>query len=192
MRKGYKGQLRIVGGRLRGRKLPVAPAEGLRPTPDRVRETAFNWLQPFVLGASCLDLFSGSGALGFEAASRGASNVWLVERDRRLATQLQAVADRLGETAVHVVNADARAFLNRDARRFEIVFLDPPFRSGLLELACGLLEDRGWLATRAAVYLEAEAPLSLLRLPDSWRIRREKRAGDVHYGLAVREPTWEA
>jgi len=188
MSKGYAGQLRIVGGRLRGRKLPVGSAPGLRPTTQRVRETVFNWLQPWIQGARCLDLFSGSGALGFEAASRGAADVWLVERDRSVATQLEGTAERLGEPGVHIVHADARAFLTRSASRFDIVFLDPPFRSELLENTCKTLEVRGWLVPRALIYLEAEVPLEELRLPGSWGLHRAKCAGDVHYGIAVREP----
>ncbi len=186
MRKGYSGRLRIVGGRLRGRRLPVGSAPGLRPTPERVRETVFNWLQPSVVGAVCLDLFSGSGALGFEALSRGASDICFVERDRRLAMHLKALAEQFGEKAVRVVNADAQDFLRRDAQPNDIVFLDPPFRKGLLERVCNTLEARGWLAAGAMIYLESEAPLSRLSLPACWHHYREGRAGGVHYGLAVR------
>jgi 16S rRNA (guanine966-N2)-methyltransferase len=165
----------------------VGSAPGLRPTPERVRETLFNWLTPTIAGSVCLDLFSGSGALGFEAASRGASQVWLVERDRRLAMHLKLLAAQLGEPGVQVVNADARAFLKGDARASDIVFLDPPFRTGLLQQSCNALEHGGWLSAAALVYLESEAPLNRLLLPVSWRIYREGRAGDVHYGLALRE-----
>src|SRR5690606_15336453 len=127
-RRAAPGRIRIIGGTLRGSRLDVPDRPGLRPTADRVRETLFNWLQPVLPGARCLDAFAGTGALGLEAASRGAASVLALERDPALATALRAAVQRLGATTVEVHAADALAWLARPPdRRFDIVFLDPPF-----------------------------------------------------------------
>ena len=177
------GHVRIIAGRLRGSKLPVADRPGLRPTSDRVRETLFNWLQPVLPGARVLDLFAGTGALGFEAASRGAAEVVLVERDPVLAADLRAQALRLHADAVRVVQADALAWLRTppaDAAPFDIVFLDPPFEAGLWEPAAALLP--AVLAPAAWVYVEAPAG-RLPALPAGWMPHRSGATRDVHYGL---------
>ncbi len=186
MGKGYVGQVRIVGGRLRGRKLAVLPAPGLRPTPDRVRETLFNWLQPRLVRARCLDLFAGTGALGFEADSRGARQVVLVERDRRLAEALRVSARSLDARGACVKHQEAQAFLRGVAEPFDIVFLDPPFGSALLAPTCRQLEYYGWLTPDAWIYVESGISLPCLDLPENWSIAREKRAGQVSYGIAAR------
>lgn len=180
------GRLRIVGGTWRGRRLEVPPIEGLRPTPDRVRETLFNWLQPVIAGARCLDLFAGTGALGLEALSRGATEAVLVDASPEVANHLRVQAAALGATGARIMNAPAQGYLRGAARPFDVVFLDPPFRSGLLGPCCALLEDGGWLAARAWIYLEAEAELGSPEVPAGWVVTRSKRAGDVGYHLAVR------
>lgn len=176
------GSVRIIGGRWRGTRLPVPDRPGLRPTSDRVRETLFNWLMPVLSGARVLDLFAGSGALGLEAASRGAASVQLVETDPTLALALQAAAGRLGATdQVAVQRADALAFLRQHAgSRFDIAFVDPPFAAGLwaavLELLPACLAEDAWL------YLESPAAHAP-ELPPEWGLHRENQTRDVRYAL---------
>ncbi|TLY50421.1 MAG: 16S rRNA (guanine(966)-N(2))-methyltransferase RsmD [Gammaproteobacteria bacterium] len=176
------GKLRIIGGSLRGSKLAVADLPGLRPTPDRVRETLFNWLAPTIDGARCLDLFAGTGALGIEALSRGASEVDFIECDPRLARALRDNLTRLRQSA-RVREGDALTVLDEaPARPYDLVFIDPPFDANLWERASVTLESRGWLATNALIYVEC--PLeSVFALPATWRTHRESRAGAVRYAL---------
>ena len=182
------GQLRIIGGRWRGRRLAFPEAGGVRPTPDRVRETLFNWLQTVVPGARCLDLYAGSGALGLEALSRGAGGVVFVERDRKLAAQLRSNLEALDAAGAEVVQRDAESYLNGPPRRFDLVFLDPPFRRGLLGPLCQRLARGGWLAPNARVYLECEAEADPPSLPPGWELLRSKKAGQVGYHLAAAGP----
>lgn len=186
--RGLDNRLRIIGGRWRGRKLSFPDAPGLRPTPDRVRETLFNWLQADMVGARCLDLFAGSGALGLEALSRGASRVVLVDESREATRQLTTHLHDLDCRDAVVVNSPAQDFLQRGpgAAAYDVVFLDPPFRQGLVSRCAALLEEKGWLAPNAMIYLEAERELRELDLPDHWEILREKTAGQVGYRLAIR------
>ena len=183
--KSTQGQLRIIGGSWRGRKLAFAPIPGLRPTPDRVRETLFNWLAPVIRGARCLDLFAGSGALGIEAASRGAAECVLVEHDAHAVRVLREQVGRLDATQVRVVEADALHWLCVDPQPFDIVFLDPPFGAGLLPECMRLLEARGWLAPETWIYLETGAATAP-ELPDNWELYRDRRAGQVSYRLVRR------
>ncbi|MCL4316019.1 MAG: 16S rRNA (guanine(966)-N(2))-methyltransferase RsmD [Gammaproteobacteria bacterium] len=177
-------QLRIIGGTWRGRKLRFPEIETLRPTPDRVRETLFNWLAPIIAGAYCLDLYAGSGALGFEALSRGASGVVMVDSDARAVARLREHAHILHTSSAEIIQADMLTYLAAPPpRAFDIVFLDPPFRQGLIAPACEALEKHGWLKPGATVYLEAEADYAP-QLPDSWRIIKSKQAGQVGYHLA--------
>jgi len=178
-------QLRIIGGRWRGRKLAFAPQPGLRPTPDRVRETLFNWLAPVIRGARCLDLFAGSGALGFEAASRGASRCVLIERDAQVVHMLCEQVNRIGAQQVQVIEADAPEWLSAEAQPFDIVFLDPPFQAGLLPDCMRLLEGGGWLAPQAWIYLESGPDLQPV-MPEHWEMYRQRRAGQVSYRLVRR------
>jgi len=150
------GQIRIIGGQWRGRKLPVPDSPGLRPTTDRVRETLFNWLAPYLVGARCLDCFAGSGALGLEALSRYAANATLLEMERGVAQQLQKNLATLKSSAAKVVNTNTLNFLSQNGEPHDIVFVDPPFRKGLLEETLNLLETRGWLAPQALIYVESE------------------------------------
>lgn len=178
-------RLRIIGGQWRGRILSFPSAMGLRPTPDRVRETLFNWLQGIVTGASCLDLFAGSGALGFEALSRGAEDVTWVERNAAVAMALHDHLERLGaQKHGQVVQADALDYLQRLSRPFDIIFLDPPFYHDWIARCLPLLIQGGWLAANAWIYLEMEADLSPLPLPQDWELVRAHRAGQVGYYLA--------
>jgi 16S rRNA (guanine966-N2)-methyltransferase len=182
---GYSNQLRIIGGRWRGRRVRFLPLEGLRPTPDRVRETLFNWLAPVIAGARCLDLFSGSGALGMEALSRGAADVVFVERHPSACQCLRENLVALGMNLGRVAQADALTWLRGKAQPFDVVMLDPPFGQDLLVPACAALEQ-GWLAPAARIYLESERSLANVELSPAWRIIREKTAGQVTYRLAVR------
>jgi 16S rRNA (guanine966-N2)-methyltransferase len=171
MNRAPPGQVRIIAGRLRGSKLPVPARAGLRPTGDRARETLFNWLQHDVAGARALDLFAGSGALGFEAASRGAEEVVLVERDAELAQGLRDSAHRLKADAVRVEAAEALGWLRgAPDRRFDLVFLDPPFESSLLQPAADALAP--WLAPQAWIYVELPARAAFTA-PPGWRLHRE-------------------
>jgi 16S rRNA (guanine(966)-N(2))-methyltransferase RsmD len=171
-------RVRITGGQWRSRLIPVARLPGLRPTPDRVRETVFNWLGQDLEGWRCLDLFAGSGILGFEAASRGADKVVLVERDARAAAALREAACTLSAEQVEVIRADAVEFARSVSRGFDLVFLDPPYRQGLLERIEPALErlvaPGGWL------YAESEMPLTRL---GHLHTVREGRAGQVRFHL---------
>jgi pantetheine-phosphate adenylyltransferase len=182
------GGVRIIGGRWRRRRLAFPEVPGLRPTPDRVRETLFNWLRDEVEGARCLDLFAGSGSLGLEAASRGAAEVVLVERDGRAVEALRGHLRTLGAETVSVVRADARRYVeSADPRPFDLVFLDPPYAWKGLAGLWGRLEARGWLAPSALVYFESAAEGGDLPLPAGWVLRRDRKAGQVRYHLAARE-----
>jgi 16S rRNA (guanine966-N2)-methyltransferase len=175
--------LRIIGGRHRGRRLAFPGGIDIRPTPDRVRETLFNWLQPRIDGARVLDLFAGSGALGLESLSRGAAHATFVEQDRRAAAAIEAVAREWRESALDVVSGDALAWLARaNDVAYDVVFLDPPYDTALVGPAAAALA-RGWLAPDARVYIERRARIALPELPGGWRELREGRAGEVGYHL---------
>ncbi|MDX1696649.1 MAG: 16S rRNA (guanine(966)-N(2))-methyltransferase RsmD [Thiohalobacterales bacterium] len=180
-----KNQLRIIGGAWRGRMIAFADLADLRPTPDRVRETLFNWLAPVVRGSRCLDLYAGSGALGLEAASRGAAGVVLVDHAPQVVATLREQVARLQATQVEVVQADVLRWLQGPSRPFDIVFLDPPYRRDLLPGCMRLLETQGWLAPEASIYIEAEKAWRP-ELPEGWSLYRSKQAGQVGYHLARR------
>jgi len=184
------GALRIIAGEWRGRRLPVADAAGLRPTPDRVRETLFNWLAPVLPGMRCLDLFAGTGALGLEALSRGARQACFVEVQPALALALEQLLARLGcgPGRASVACRDALHYLAGPPEPFDLVFLDPPFGAMDLGRLCTLL-DGGWLADGAFIYLEMAREASLPPLPAGWKLLREKEAGQVRYALARRGPS---
>ena len=158
----------------------------LRPTPDRVRETLFNWLAADIEGARCLDLFAGTGALGFEAASRGAAAVVMVERERAAAVALSNAARTLGADNVMVVRADALRWRPAGGDRFDIVFLDPPYTGPMPEAALARLDRIGALAPRCRVYLETDRDPADFELPSGWRFVQARRAGRVRYHLASR------
>ena len=178
--------LRIIGGSWRGRRLRFPPSPQIRPTPDRVRETLFNWLGLRVAGARCLDLFAGSGALGLEALSRGAAHVTFVEHDAAAAREIAARLAEWGARAAGVEPVDALVFLERTpAAPFDIAFLDPPFASGLLAEAAARLERGAWLAAGALIYIECPAAATPL-VPPAWTAFRAKQAGEVGYHLYTR------
>jgi 16S rRNA (guanine966-N2)-methyltransferase len=181
-RKSAAAALRIVAGTLRGSRLAVPEMQGLRPTPDRVRETLFNWLAPVLDGARCLDLYAGTGALGIEALSRGAAECVFVERDRALCRLLQDNLTRLRVANARVVNAAAGDFLAAPAQAFDLVFIDPPFASDLWAASASLLEQYGWLRAGAFVYVEAPQDAAF-ELPSNWGRHREGSAGAVRYAL---------
>jgi 16S rRNA (guanine966-N2)-methyltransferase len=177
--------LRIIGGRHRGRRLRFPAGVDIRPTPDRVRETLFNWLQQRIATARVLDLFAGSGALGLEALSRGAAHVTFVEKDRRAASAIDALAREWQEMNARVVCGDALAWLaaQRVEPPFDIVFLDPPYDSAGLSAAAAALTTHGRLAPDARIYVERRARDPLPALPASWQELRDGRAGEVGYHL---------
>jgi 16S rRNA (guanine966-N2)-methyltransferase len=185
------GQIRIIGGQWRGRKLPVPDSPGLRPTTDRVRETLFNWLAPYMVDARCLDCFSGSGALGLEALSRYAASATLLEMERHVAQQLQKNLATLKAGNARVVNTNTLAFLAESGTPHDVVFIDPPFRKGMLEETLDLLERNGWLADEAMIYVESEVENGLPVVPASWTLHREKVAGQVAYRLYHRDTQGE-
>jgi 16S rRNA (guanine966-N2)-methyltransferase len=182
--KRCRGELRIIAGALRGRRWRVPDVEGLRPTPDRVRETLFNWLAPHIAGRRVLDLFAGSGALGFEALSRGAASATLVEQDRRALAALRETAQRFGLATARIEAAEALAFLGmQPAGAFDLAFLDPPFQSGLLGPALQRIGRRGLIAPGGFCYVEQPADAALPPLPAGWRVHRSGKAGEVGYHL---------
>lgn len=180
------GQIRIIGGQWRGRKIKVPDLIDLRPTPDRVRETLFNWLQPLIVGAHCLDLFAGSGALGFEALSRGASHVVMVDRDPQIIDLLRQQLSAFKATNAEIYQAEVPKQLRKPSKPFDLVFLDPPFKEDLLLPCCVFLEKMGFLADKAYVYLEAKEIISADMLPLNWEVLKSKKAGLVAYHLVLR------
>ena len=184
-RGGPPREVRLIGGQWKRSKLPVADRPGLRPTPDRVRETLFNWLGQDLSGWRCLDAFAGSGALGFEAASRGAAEVVLIERDPVLARNLAASQQRLKAETLRVETGDALAWMRRCApQSFELVLLDPPFDAGLLPAA--LLTAAALVTDGGLLYAECAQALAVADLPAGFAVWRQARAGLVHYHLLRR------
>ena len=181
----HKASVRIIGGRFRGRRIPIR-ADGIRPTGDRVRETLFNWLAARIQGARCLDLFAGTGVLGLEALSRGAAGVWFVEKNRLAAGRIQEVLDELDCPNAQCIVADATRLDYANYGPFDLVFVDPPFDGPEQADLCTLLDESGALAEPALVYIEAPARRGLPVLPQSWTMLREGKAGQVCYGLAER------
>lgn len=181
------GQIRIIGGQWRGRKLPVPDSDGLRPTTDRVRETLFNWLAPYIAGSRCLDCFAGSGALTLEALSRYAAKAIMLEKQRSIAAQLQQNLQCVDAKQAKVVQTDTLGWLEQSGQPFDIVFIDPPFRQGLIDPVMLLLEKNHWLSNDAWIYIECEAEHKQLEVPTHWRLHREKQAGQVIYRLYHRQ-----
>lgn len=182
-KKSYPGSIRIIAGQWRGRRLPVPESEGLRPTPNRVRETVFNWLRPWLPGARCLDVTAGTGSLCFEALSQGADRAVLVESARVAVQALKDNVERLKTDKALVIEKNALAYLKGDPEAFDIVFLDPPFNSDLIQ-QCSRLLSKGWVKPGGLVYIEAPASMSPLPIPPSWEMMRSKKTGEVGYHLA--------
>ena len=171
-------KVRIIGGALRSRTISFPDAEGLRPTPDRVRETLFNWLGQTLYGRTCLDLFAGSGALGFEAASRGAERVVMVEMNRTVLRALQDNVKKLGCANVSVQGQDGLEFVSRDAHKYDVIFLDPPFQSDYLPRLLEILPQR--LNENGVVYVESGTSITV---PPPWQVMKSGKAGQVYYLL---------
>ena len=177
------GNINIIGGQWRSRKVDVIDADGLRPTPNRVRETLFNWLQSDIFNSRCLDLFAGSGALGFEAASRGAKSVIQIENNGAACAVLKTNIEKLVATQIQIIQTDALAYLrNKPVNPFDVVFIDPPFGLDLVAQSCELLEANNWLAPYAKIYIENEINLTI-QLSDKWKPLKGKVAGEVAYQL---------
>ena len=175
-------RVRVIGGVWRSRIITFPDQQQLRPTPDRVRETLFNWLGQDLSGKRCLDLFAGSGALGFEAASRGAKQVLMVERERNACAALEANRKTLAATQIEIVRGDALDFLRGGRGVYDVVFLDPPFAAGMWDVLLETLPP--WLADSASVYCESGEALAA---PAGWEIFKQDRAGQVHYQLLKRK-----
>lgn len=177
--RGYgSGEVRLIGGSMRGRKLRFPDVNGLRPSSDRMRETLFNWLQPYIAGSNCLDLFAGSGALGFEAMSRGASSLTMVERDTEVFRALQQNARQLKVEEVSIFQADALNWLQRCKATFDLVFVDPPFADEIAESALAGLSAGDCLKDGALIYVET-ASNQRMQFPPGWIPFKEKTAGQV-------------
>jgi 16S rRNA (guanine966-N2)-methyltransferase len=182
-----QGNVRIIAGQWRGRKLPVMLADGLRPTTDRVKETLFNWLMPHIHNANCLDCFAGSGSLGLEALSRGAGQCTFIELNPAASKQITLNLSTLKADNGQVINQDALNYLSGgNTQAYDLVFIDPPFRKNLLADTCELLENNGQLSEDALIYIEVERELQTLQLPLNWQLIKEKIAGQVAYRLYQR------
>ena len=185
-KKSQTGHLRIVAGNWRSRLLQIADVPGLQPTSVRIRETLFNWLAPRIHGAKCLDLCAGTGALGLEALSRGASRVVFVERSVVAAKYLDLNIASLGASGTEIHNVDAAKYLQESpVEAFDVVFLDPPFADDLYDELCRLLATEGWLAADARVYIEMDGSQPEVCVPENWRVLKNKTAGKVRYLMAA-------
>lgn len=182
-------QVRIIAGKWRSRKISFLDQESLRPSPARVRETLFNWLQSDINGAVCLDLFAGSGALAIEAASRGAKHVTCVEFNFETAASIKKNIELFNANEIILLQQNALVFLknNKANNKYDVVFLDPPFKENLLEASIALLESNSWLATRSLIYIESDQALESYSLPKNWVLIKQKKAGHVYYGLCQRD-----
>ena len=182
-----RNQLRIIGGKWRGRKIQFPNVEGLRPTSDRVRETLFNWLSDWIAGAYCLDLFAGSGALGFEASSRGAASVTLVDQHREVITALTNAKKMLAAANITIVQAQAAQFIDQAPALavFDLIFLDPPFGYLNLDALLKAIDNGNLLKPSGWIYLESVANRTIT-VPTGWRLHRQKQAGQVDYRLFQR------
>lgn len=183
-RTGTQNQVRIIGGQWRGRKLAFAPVDGLRPTGDRIRETLFNWLAPYIAGARCADLFAGSGALGLEALSRGAEHCDFVDCANAALAQVSnhlKTFEALGRSSCHPVSA--QQFLQVAVAPYDVVFIDPPFKLQLVETVCATLAQQQLVREDALVYIETEATEAPPSVPPNWDLHREKVSGGVGYRL---------
>lgn len=185
MRQSNPNNVRIISGKWRGSLVSVADIAGLRPTPVRVREMLFNWLQPVIVGSRCLDLFSGSGALGIEAISRGANEVVFIDSNLAASNNIEQSVSRLDnkqDSKYELHHAAAEVWLTQERSIFDIIFIDPPFKLGWLEKILPLVED-GWVQSGTSIYLEYERGGCLPILPENWELKKEKQIGDVESAL---------
>jgi len=184
------GELRIIGGQWKRTKLTFPLLDGLRPTPSRIRETLFNWLHHDIAQTNCLDLFAGSGALGFEALSRGAKSVWMIDQAPDACKILKQHQQRLNTDSAHILQRDATQPESLETlieQPVDIVFCDPPFNKGLVEPLLKQLEASNLLTADAIIYVETEAKLKQLVAPENWTLNKEKKAGDVIYRLYTKQ-----
>ena len=184
--------VRIIGGQWRSRKLYFSNIQDLRPTPDRVRETVFNWLQPVIVGSRCLDLFSGSGALGLEALSRGAAHCLFIDKHPQSMADIQHNLALLKTDAGETMTGDSLQILKRlhespSDKQFSVVFVDPPYAMNCALECCQLLVEHHWLTNDAYIYIESSATIDEQQLPPQWKLLRQKKAGNVHYHLAIQQ-----
>ena len=187
-KKSSLSTIRIIAGQWRGRKLPVAEIDGLRPTGDRIRETLFNWLGDDIQGAHCLDLFAGSGILSLEALSRGAAQVTALDVSRLAVSTLIEASKTLDASNMQAMQMDAMQWLkSKPAGPFDLVFIDPPFNAGLLDETLALLAASGCLSMRALIYIERDRNQDAPRLPAGWQPYKDKVTGNVSYGLYIHE-----
>lgn len=185
-----RNEVRIIGGKWRSRKIQFPTVAGLRPTPNRIRETLFNWLVPYIQDARCLDLFTGSGALGFESLSRGAAYALCLEKNREAYQILHKNAERLKADDMEIREKDAVVWLAEPSQQslnsntfFDIIFVDPPYALKALSKCFALLEAQTWLKINTLIYFESDVPIELLTLPNTWKILKKKKAGSVYYYL---------
>jgi 16S rRNA (guanine966-N2)-methyltransferase len=179
-----QNQVRIIGGAWRGRKIVFPDIQSLRPTPDRIRETLFNWLMPYIQGARCLDLFAGSGALGFEAASRGAENVVLIDNNIEVIKCLQRNCDKLDANNIDIIQVEMpTSDIHFSKKPFDIVFLDPPFASDLLVSTFQWLEKSELLKSGSLIYIEKARDKKDLQLPPGWQTLKTKKTKSINYFL---------
>ena len=184
-KKTRPGRVRIVAGKWRSRLLDIAAVDGLRPTAERIRETLFNWLAPTIAGSRCLDLCAGTGALGFEALSRGAETVVFVEKSPIAARALRKNAELLEADGAEIHQDDALEFLANGQREpFDVVFLDPPFAAAMLDELCRLLDEHSMVRPGSLVYIEEDRATSAVELPPDWSLLKSRTAGNVRYSLA--------
>ncbi len=176
-------KVRIIGGTWRGRKIEFPVVEGLRPTPDRIRETVFNWLAPNLANANCLDLFAGSGVLGFEALSRGAKSVSLVDSSQQVVEYLEKSKQLLKANTAQIIGATFSGKLILSRAPFDIVFLDPPYFKNTIKEACAWLKNKNYLAAKALIFIEAESALQPLPVPEEWSLLKSKQTPTIHYAL---------
>ena len=185
--KNTLSKIKIIGGKWRGTNLTFFDEPELRPTGNRIRETLFNWLQPNIQGSICLDLFAGSGCLGLEALSRGASTCVMIEKNKRVINHLAENIEKLS-SSTELIHDDALNYLSSKelSKTFDIVFLDPPFDSTIYESTMRALELNHWLSRDALIYIEARSESSMFQIPDNWFLFREQVAGNVRYMLYSR------
>jgi|TARA_B110000503_G_scaffold35642_1_gene58254 16S rRNA (guanine966-N2)-methyltransferase len=192
--KKSNNKVRIIGGKLRGRNLNFSDTEGLRPTGNRIKETLFNWLTPYIIvGSNCLDLFAGSGSLGVESVSRGALSVTMVEKNHSAFAVLKRNCSCLNMENITIVEADALKWLTEknDSKPFDVVFLDPPFDSNLLTACCSLLAANDLLAKKSYIYIETDQSRLAPITPTDWRLLKEKTSGQVAYKLYYRDEDYK-
>ena len=182
-----QNKLRIIGGQWRSRQIHFNDTKHLRPTPARVRETLFNGLHHDIVASRCLDCYAGSGALSFEAASRGAAQVVLIDNNPDICRTLKANADVLKASQIKIINMEVLRYLSGNSEPYDLVFLDPPFGQGLAQPTCQWLEDKLWLRAQAKIYVETERQLELTTLPKNWALIKSKSAGEVAYRLYQRQ-----